>query len=139
MNAVMMTPVMVPRTYLQPAEPCDLSDVTRRSVHIFTSGAMADKADNTDTRPVPAFSESVQPGRILPDGAATPARSVLAIQRQADVMEKLICEAEISLAIQTAGSWRPWYASWRSRGVRVNDLLNMTWAWRQHARAGLNK
>lgn len=43
MNAVMMTPVMVPRTYLQPAEPCDLPDVTRSCVLIFTSGAMADK------------------------------------------------------------------------------------------------
>ena len=139
MNAVMMTPVMVPRTYLQPAEPCDLPDVTRRSVLIFTSGAMADKAGNTDTRAVPAFSESVKPDRVLRDGAATPARSALAMQRQADFMERLICEAEISLAIQTAGSWRPWYASWRSRGVRVNDLLNMTWAWRQHARTGLNK
>lgn len=139
MNVVMMTPVMVRRSYLQPAEPCGLSDVMRRSVHIFKSGAMADKAGNTDTRPVPAFPESVQPDRGLRDGVVTHTPSVLAMQRQADVMEKLICEAEISLAIQTAGSWRPWYVSWRSRGVRVNDLLNMTWAWRQHARASLNK
>jgi len=48
-------------------------------------------------------------------------------------MEALICEAEVSLAWQTPSSYRRWFSCWRGRGVRVNDLLNMTWIWRVRA------
>ncbi|WP_426608254.1 hypothetical protein [Pantoea anthophila] len=61
-------------------------------------------------------------------------RSEVALQRQAEAQEVLICEAETVLASQTAHTYRRWYACWRRRGVRVNDLLDMTWAWRQRSR-----
>lgn len=55
------------------------------------------------------------------------------MMQQAEVQERLICEAETSLASQTIRTYRHWYSCWRHRGVRVNDLLDMTWAWRQRA------
>jgi hypothetical protein len=57
------------------------------------------------------------------------------MQHQAGMLERLICDAEMALASQTIHSYRRWYSCWRRRGVRVSDLLDMTWAWRQRASA----
>lgn len=46
-------------------------------------------------------------------------------------METLISQAETALAWQTPATYRRWFSCWRSEGVGVNDLLNMTWSWRQ--------
>jgi hypothetical protein len=47
--------------------------------------------------------------------------------------ETLIREAETTLAWQTPATFRKWFNHWRSRGIVVNDLLNMTWVWHQRA------
>ncbi len=47
--------------------------------------------------------------------------------------EIIIIEAETALAWQTPATYRVWFSHWRSRGVGVNDLLNMTWVWRQRS------
>ncbi|MBM0748744.1 hypothetical protein JJB79_15195 [Pantoea eucrina] len=61
-------------------------------------------------------------------------RTSLAMMHQAEAQERLICEAETALASQSVRTYRQWYSHWRRRGVRVNDLLDMTWVWRQRAR-----
>ncbi len=68
-------------------------------------------------------------------GEAIRPPSALMMQYQADMLERLICDAETALASQTVHSYRRWYSCWRRRGVRVSDLLDMTWAWRQRASA----
>lgn len=68
-------------------------------------------------------------------GEAVRPPSALMMQHQADMLERLICDAERALASQTIHSYRRWYSCWRRRGVRVSDLLDMTWAWRQRASA----
>lgn len=47
--------------------------------------------------------------------------------------EALISEAETELAKQMPSTYRSWFSCWRRRGVWVNDLLNMTWVWRQRS------
>lgn len=55
---------------------------------------------------------------------------------RAKVQERLICDAEMALASQTIHTYLRWYSHWRHSGVRVNDLLDMTWVWRERARFG---
>lgn len=87
--------------------------------------ALTKKADEQTRRPAAASTFS------RPRGGTAAPRSALAWQRQAEAQERLICEAESALASQSVGTWRQWYSGWRRRGVRVNDLLDMTWVWRQ--------
>lgn len=58
----------------------------------------------------------------------------VALIRQSAQQEALICDAEADLAFQTPATYRQWYRHWRNRHVRVADLLNMTYVWRQRAR-----
>ncbi|MDU3075158.1 MAG: hypothetical protein E6556_11875 [Pantoea sp.] len=131
MNTVMMTPLMVPPVYPQPQKRCHLYDVARCPVHTFAPVVNSGKADNGDVSPAPTLPEPGLSDTVLRPGEAMPGRSALALQRQAEAQEKLIREAETALASQSVSTYRRWYARWRRRGVRVNDLLDMTWVWRQ--------
>jgi len=83
------------------------------------------------SRPAPALSGQSR----AQGGEEVRPPSALMMQHQAGMLERLICEAETALASQTVHSYRRWYSCWRRRGVRVSDLLDMTWAWRQRTSA----
>jgi len=68
---------------------------------------------------------------ISPRRATLQARAASGIYRESIKRETLISEAETMLAWQTPATFRRWFSYWRSRGVVVNDLLNMTWVWQQ--------
>lgn len=83
------------------------------------------------------LSEAVTPRQanaLTGQGAKTTAAvdrppSMPAMQHRAEVLERLIEQAETALASETVRSYRRWYTCWRQRGVRVSDLLDMTWVW----------
>lgn len=131
MNTVMMTPVRVPPVYPQPQKRCRLYDVARCPVHMFTPVANSGIADNGDVSTTPTLPASGLSDTVLRPGEAMPRRSAQAMQYQAEAQERLICEAETALASQSVSTYRRWFSCWRRRGVRVNDLLDMTWVWRQ--------
>lgn len=66
----------------------------------------------------------------------TPARCEEAMIRQGKAQERLLSAAEIALAFQSIHTYRRWFTCWRQRGVRTNDLLDMTWVWHQRSRFG---
>lgn len=103
------------------------SVITHCPTSVTVPAALTKKADVQDWRSAAASTIS------RPRGGTAAPRSVRAWQRQAEAQERLICEAESALASQSVGTWLQWYSSWRSRGVRVNDLLDMTWVWRQRS------
>ncbi|MDR7345377.1 hypothetical protein J2X14_003824 [Pantoea alhagi] len=133
MSTVMMTPLMVPPVYPQTQKRCHLYDVARCSVHTFAPVVNSGKADNGDVSPAPTLPAPGLSDTALRPGEATPGRSAQAMLRQAEAQERLICEAETALARQTVSTYRRWFSCWRRRGVRVNDLLDMTWVWHQRA------
>lgn len=132
MNTV-MTSVMVSPVYPQQQKRCGLYDVARWPVHTFAPVVNSGKTDNADVSSAPMLPASGLSDTVLGPGEAMPGRSAQAMLRQAQAQEKLICEAETALASQTARTYRRWFSCWRRRGVRVNDLLDMTWVWLQRA------
>ncbi|UCB33488.1 hypothetical protein J9874_04071 (plasmid) [Duffyella gerundensis] len=77
--------------------------------------------------PCPANALSGQGAKTA--AAADRLPSAIAMQHRAEMLERLIGQAETALASETARSYRRWYTCWRRRGVRVSDLLDMTWVW----------
>ena len=133
MNIVMAAPRVVPGRHLQTNSLHARHSPTWPPAPVSEPLAHAVKAFRTDmngSRPA-AVTGAVINGRAEPAGVSYTAP---ALQYRAQILERLICEAETTLASQTARTYRCWYACWRHRGVRVNDLLDMTWAWRQRAR-----
>lgn len=132
MNAVIMMPAMVPALYPKLKRICRGHNLSLRPVQPVAQVGMTEKKDNIYLPVLMLLSLSDNIGR--PDIVASE-RTLLAIMHQAEAQERLICEAETALASQTVRTYRQWYSHWRRRGVRVNDLLDMTWVWRQRARA----
>ena len=132
MNIEMAAPRVVPGRHLQTNSlharcsptwpPAPVSEPLTHAVKAFCT-------DMNGSRPA-AVTGAVINGRAAAAGVSDTAP---ALQYHAQTLERLICEAETALASQTIRTYRRWYASWRRRGVRVNDLLDMTWAWRQRA------
>ncbi len=127
MNAGIITSGMAPRGYLQPQNLPGWSDVTCCRAR---TPAAAGKAAAADISCPASLLSALRQTDVAPQtGTVRPMRSEVAMLRQAEAQEVLICEAETALASQTVHTYRRWYACWRRRGVRVNDLLDMTWAW----------
>jgi len=131
MNTVMMMPAVAPRFYAQrhggcrqhniASCPAEISAPVRRTLTKSRAGAPV----------LTLHSLTViiaRPARVASE------RTPQAMMYLAEAQEKLICEAETALASQPARTYRQWYSHWRRRGVRVNDLLDMTWVWRQRGR-----
>lgn len=115
-----------PRTYRQrilTTISCSSVDVTLLRLRLLP----------VTVTPRPALALSGQ-GRTQVGEAVRPP-SALMMQHQAGMPERLICEAETALVSQTVHPYRRWYSCWRRRGVKVSDLLDMTWARRQRASA----
>lgn len=131
MNTVMIVPAVAPPLYPQRHRVCRLHNVSSRPTQSIAQARMAARKDNTCSPVLTLLS--------LPDKIGRPAyvaseRTELAMMHQAEALERLICEAETALASQSVRTYRQWYSHWRRRGVWVNDLLDMTWMWRQRAR-----
>jgi len=130
MNTVMIVPA-APPLYPQRHRVCRLHNVFSRPAQSVAQARMAARKDNACPHVHTLLS--------LPENIGRPAsvaseRTSLAMMHQAEAQERLICEAETALASQSVRTYRQWYSHWRRRGVRVNDLLDMTWVWRQRAR-----
>lgn len=131
MNTVMIVPA-APPLYPQWHRVCRLHDVFSRPAQSVAQARMAAKKDNACPPLITLLSLPENIGR--PASVAPERRTSLALMHQAEVQERLICEAETALASKSVRTYRQWYSHWRRRGVRVNDLLDMTWVWRQRAR-----
>ncbi len=131
MNTVMIVPA-APPLYPQWHRVCRLHDVFSRPAQSVAQARMAAKKDNACPPVITLLSLPENIGR--PASVAPERRTSLALMHQAEVQERLICEAETALASKSVRTYRQWYSHWRRRGVRVNDLLDMTWVWRQRAR-----
>lgn len=130
MNTSMMLSV-APRIYPQWQKVCSLQYVTANSAKVFETAGTKNKSVSAPTGVTALL---ILPDFVLPSEIEAPKRSGQAMLHQAEAEEKLICEAETALASQTACTYRQWYSHWRRCGIRVNDLLDMTWVWRQRAR-----
>lgn len=132
MNTVMMMPAMAPRFYAQRHRVCRLHNIALCPAEASEPAARA----QTKSRACPRVPTLQSLTDIIGRSAhAASERTPLAMMYMAEVQEKLICEAETALASQSVHTYRRWYSHWRRRGVQVNDLLDMTWVWRQRARA----
>lgn len=126
MNTVMIMPAVAPPLYLQLHRVCRLHNLSSRPAQSLAQAETAARKDNACTPMLTLLS--------LPENIGRPAsvvskRTSLAMMHQAEALERLICEAETALASQSVRTYRQWYSHWRRRGVRVNDLLDMTWVW----------
>ncbi|MBA8867145.1 hypothetical protein FHW11_004334 [Pantoea agglomerans] len=130
MNTVMMMRAVAPRFYAQ-HKVCRLHNVASGPVEALAPAGMS----QTKSRACPpvATLQSLTDiiGRSVPTASE---RTPQALMYMAEAQETLICEAETALACQSVHTYRRWYSHWRRRGVRVNDLLDMTWVWCQRAR-----
>ena len=131
MNTVMIVPA-APPLYPQRHRVCRLHNVFSRPAQSVAQARMAARKDNARPPVLTLLSLPENIGR--PASVASERRTSLAMMHQAEALERLICEAETALASQSVRTYRQWYSHWRRRGVRVNDLLDMTWMWRQRAR-----
>ncbi|WP_143807621.1 hypothetical protein [Pantoea septica] len=131
MNTVMMMPPVAPRFYGQRHNVCRLHNVASCPEVISAPAARVQTKSRAYPR-VPTLQNLTDIiGRSAP---AASERTPQALMFMAEAQEKLICEAETALASQSVRTYRRWYSHWRRRGVQVNDLLDMTWVWRQRAR-----
>jgi len=131
MNTVMMMPAVSPRFNVQWQKACRLHNIVPCPAEASASAGKTFTKSRAGV-PVPILhSLTVIIGRPV---HAASERTPQAMVYQAEAQEKLICEAETALASQSVRTYRQWYAYWRRRGVQVNDLLDMTWVWRQRAR-----
>lgn len=121
MNTVMMIPVVAPRLYRQLHRVCRLHDVASRPAQ---ASVLAWTAEKKDKACPPVLTLLSMPCSIGWPASVASERTSLAMMHQ----------AETALASQTVRTYRQWYSHWRHRGVRVNDLLDMTWVWHQRAR-----
>ena len=131
MNTIMMMPAATPRFYVQRQRACRLHNIASCSAVISAPVAR----EQTKIRAYPRVPTLQNLTDII--GRSAPAaseRTPQALMFMAEAQEKLICEAETALASQSVRTYRRWYSHWRRRGVQVNDLLDMTWVWRQRAR-----
>lgn len=132
MNSALMMPATVPRLHMQ------LPSVSSRK-NMGKSPALAFAAAIGEKKPAyvlaPVLMLLIQPDVSPQSELAIQERLVRALQQKARAQERLICEAETALACQSVRTYRQWYSHWRCRGVRVNDLLDMTWVWRQRTTA----
>lgn len=131
MNTVMMMPAAAPRFYVQRHNVCRLHNVALCPEVFSAPAARAQTKRRACPRGPSLQSLTDIIGRSAP---AKSERTPQAMMHMAEAQEKLICEAETSLASQSVHTYRRWYTHWRCRGVQVNDLLDMTWVWRQSAR-----
>ena len=131
MNIVMMMPAAAPRFYVQRHNVCRLHNVALCPEVISASAARAQTKGRACPR-VPTLQSLTD--IIGRSALAASERTPQAMMYIAEAQEKLICEAETALASQSVRTYRRWYSYWRRRGVQVNDLLDMTWVWRQRAR-----
>ncbi|WP_084886508.1 hypothetical protein [Pantoea septica] len=131
MNIVMMMPAAAPRFYVQRHNVCRLHNVALCPEVISASAARAQTKGRACPR-VPTLQSLTD--IIGRSALAASERTPQAMMYMAEAQEKLICEAETALASQSVHTYRRWYSHWRRRGVQVNDLLDMTWVWRQRAR-----
>lgn len=131
MNTVMMMPAVAPRFNAQRHRVCRLHNIASCPAEVSAPAGMA-QTKSRACPPVPTLQSLTD---IIGRSARTASeRTPQAMMYLAEVQEKLICEAETALASQFVRTYRQWYSHWRRRGVRVNDLLDMTWVWRQRAR-----
>ncbi|MDU7840221.1 MAG: hypothetical protein E7J63_18200 [Pantoea sp.] len=131
MNTVMMMPAEAPRFYVQRHNVSRLHNVA--SCPAVVSAPVA--TEQTKSRAYPRVTTLQNLTDIIGQSApAASERTPQAMMYIAEAQEKLICEAETALACQSVRTYRRWYSHWRHRGVQVNDLLDMTWVWRQRAR-----
>lgn len=131
MNTVMMMPPMAPRFYGQRHNVCRLRNVASCPEVVSAPTARA-QIKRTACPRVPSLQSLTD--SIGRSASAASERTLQAMMYMAEAQEKLICEAETALASQSVHTYRRWYSHWRRRGVQVNDLLDMTWVWRQRAR-----
>lgn len=131
MNTVMIVPAVAPPLYPQRHRVCRLHNASSRSAQYVAQARMAARKDNACPPVLTLLSLPENIGRPF---SAASERTSLAMMHQAEALERLICEAETALAGQSVRTYRQWYSHWRRRGVRVNDLLDMTWVWRQRTR-----
>lgn len=125
MNTVMIMPAVASTLYPQLYRGCRLHNVSSRPAQFLAQAA----ARKDDACP-PVLTLLSMPKNIVRPASVVAERTSLAMMYQAESQERLICEAETALASQTVRTYRQWYSHWRHRGVRVNDLLDMTWVWR---------
>ena len=131
MNTVMMMPAVAPRLYPQLHRVCGLHNVASRPAEVSAQAGTAPKKSKACLQVLTLLS---LPGNTGRPASVASGRTSLAMTHQAEAQERLICEAETALASQSVLTYRRWYSHWRRRGVQVNDLLDMTWVWRQRAR-----
>lgn len=131
MNTVPFKTSMASRIYPQWREICNLQNVAQNSSRQFEAAGTKKKSARS---PAAVYALLFLHDVVWQSEIAEPKRSVQVMMQRARAQEKLICEAETTLASQTARTYRQWYSHWRRCGVRVDDLLDMTWVWRQRAR-----
>ena len=131
MNTVMMMPAVAPHFYAQRHSLCRLHNVASGPAEVSAPAGMAQTKSRAcpPVRMLQSLTDII--GRSAPAATERTPRALMYI---AEAQEKLICEAETALASQSVHTYRRWYSHWRRRGVQVNDLLDMTWVWRQRAR-----
>ena len=131
MNTVMMMPAVAPRFHAQRHRACRLHNIASCPAEVSAPAGRA----LTQSRACPSVPTLHSLPEIIERSArAASERTPQAMMYLAEAQEKLICEAETALASQSVRTYRRWYSHWRRRGVRVSDLLDMTWVWRQRAR-----
>ena len=128
MNTVMMMPAVAPRFHAQRLKACTLRNIALCPAEVSVpAGKTLTKSRAGVPEPI-LHSLTVIIGRPVRTASE---RTPQAMMYLAEAQEKLICEAETALASQSVHTYRRWYSYWRRRGVQVNDLLDMTWVWRQ--------
>lgn len=128
MSGFMTTSVSPARVYINQQNVYGLHCLKPNAAGSATLQLYADNASKSDA--VTAQTHVM----IATSAAAGMSRPALAMQFRAEELERLICEAKMALASQTTRTYRQWFTCWRRRGVRVNDLLDMTWTWCRRAR-----
>lgn len=101
-----------------------------RTVDVCSGGRGTECAPSGISASIP-WARAASLNGISSRRATLQARAASGIYRESIKRETLISEAETMLAWQTPATFRCWFSYWRSRGVVVNDLLNMTWVWQQ--------
>ena len=128
MNTVMMMPAAASHFHVQQQRACRLHNIVSCPVQVSAPTGRA----LTQSRACPAVLTLHSLTEITGRSArAASERTPRAMMYMAEAQERLICEAETALASQSVRTYRRWYSHWRRRGVRVNDLLDMTWVWCQ--------
>jgi len=131
MNTVMMMPAVAPCFHAQRQRACRLHNIASCPAEVSAPVGKTLTKSRAGV-PVPTLqSLTVIIGRPVRTASE---RTPQAMTYLAEAQENLICEAETALASQSVRTYRQWYSYWRRRGVQVNDLLDMTWVWRQRAR-----